>query len=60
MMLSEVGSGPSLESAANASEVACGIQWNSYASTYMQINCAHLSLGHLSLVRMDRDSEKRR
>ena len=59
MMAPEVGPGPSLESAANPSELACGVQRNSYPSTYVQINWTQLLLGRLTLVSVDGDNKSR-
>jgi hypothetical protein len=59
MMAPEVGPGTGLESAANPSELACGVQRNSNASSYMQVNWTHLILRCLSLVTVDGDNKSR-
>jgi len=59
MMAPKVGPGTGLESAANSGEISRGVQRDSYASTYMQISRAHLSLAHLLVISMDGDSKKR-
>ena len=41
-MAPEVGPGAGLESAANSSEIPRGVQRDSYAATYMQVNRAFL------------------
>jgi hypothetical protein len=59
MMFPEIWPGPGLERPANASVLARGVQRNSYASPYMQVNLTHLILRCLPLVTVDGDNKSR-